>query len=65
MAGEIAAKIEFLTTNEITLRNANVPHMSEPDTAFKSIAKKTVRMVLTCLTGVEGSTAGESHRLSV
>ena len=43
LAGEIAAKIEFLTTMEIMLRNGNVLHMSELDTAFNSIAmKKTV-----------------------
>ena len=40
LAGEIAAKIEFLTTTEIMLRNGNVLHMSELDTAFNSIAKE-------------------------
>ena len=40
MAGEIAAKIEFLTTTEIMLRNGNVLHLSELDTAFNSIAKE-------------------------
>ena len=40
LAGEIAAKIEFLTSTEIMLRNGNVLHMSELDTAFNSIAKE-------------------------
>ena len=40
MAGEIAAKIEFLTTTEITLRNRNVLQMSELDTTFNSTAKE-------------------------
>ena len=40
LAGEIAAKIEFLTRTEIMLRNGNVLHMSELHTAFSSIAKE-------------------------
>ena len=40
MAGEIAATTEFATTTEIMLRNGNVLHMSELDTAFNSIVKE-------------------------
>ena len=32
--------IEFSTTTEMMLRNGNVLHMSELDTAFNSIAKE-------------------------
>ena len=48
LAGEIAAKIEFLTTTEIMLRNGNVLHMSELDTAFNSIAKENGVADKTC-----------------
>ena len=41
MAGETAAKIEFLTTTKIPLRNGNVLHVSELDTAFNIIAKES------------------------
>ena len=40
LAGEIAAKIEFLTATENMLKNGNVLHMSELDTA--KLLKKTV-----------------------
>lgn len=48
LAGEIAAKIEFLTTTEIILRNGNVLHMSEWGTAFNSIAKENGGADKTC-----------------
>ena len=48
LAGEIAAKIEFLTTTKIMLRNENVLRMSELDTAFNSIAKENGVADKTC-----------------
>ena len=48
LAGEIAAKIEFLTTTETMLRNGNVLHMSELDTAFNSITKENGVADKTC-----------------
>ena len=48
LADEIAAKSEFLTTTEIMLRNGNVLHMSELDTAFNSIAEENGVADKTC-----------------
>ncbi|XP_068739370.1 uncharacterized protein [Montipora capricornis] len=48
LAGEIPAKIEFLTTTEIMIRNGNVLHMSELNTAFNSIAKENGVADKTC-----------------
>lgn len=40
MAAEVAAKIEFLTTIEIALKNGNVLKMSELQAAYDSILKE-------------------------
>ena len=39
-AGEIAAKIKFLTTAEIALKNGNVLNMSDLHAAYDSILKE-------------------------